>query len=277
MCKTYKGNLTRTIYTLCVGVLIGAHIIRCYALPPCDRCYFSNHLSMLEQQIQGTFTNSFEIFVHKAGDLRFQSTNFLSNLLGEVFSDSFKGTVSEMDQTTQVLQFRVSICVDSDGAWILTVVDSTLCDIRLYERFRKRFRFYIQERIAGHTTKYVESAINEYKSRASASPISSKDLQSRYWIPSNWIKRVDSERGSIVVDGPYAWYYDDSGASERRDAKEYDPKLKGKFSEARRILAESKSDHGQGLLNSSYTYDLKLKRVLKEKFDIDWLTPAELE
>jgi hypothetical protein len=89
---------------------------------------------------------------------------------------------------------------------------------------------------------------------------------------------VKMNRLWVVQDGQFAWVYYfglDGSHTMRRDAREYDPRNRGKFEAATKEAL--KTIHDQGInTDISFHLDDEVQRILEEKYDIHWFTPQEL-
>jgi hypothetical protein len=63
----------------------------------------------------------------------------------------------------------------------------------------------------------------------------------------------------------------------RKDAKEYDPKLKATFEVARKEAKEALEKRGASeAFDSTVLLNSETQRILAQKHHIDWMTPEEL-
>jgi hypothetical protein len=92
------------------------------------------------------------------------------------------------------------------------------------------------------------------------------------------------KRGLLKSDSPHGiWEITEQGirwlsehpSENRHDPKEDDPKLKKMFEQAKEEADKNLSNHPRGL-GFCHTYWSELKRILKEKYGIDWKSPEEM-
>jgi hypothetical protein len=265
-----------------------------------EQTYFTNYTTMLQVMMKSPFTNGFDI-----GFLRIKnravSTNFVDNLFREIQSDGFATLVTDrrMDEPGErVPTFRSAVCVEPNHIWFCFRANEA-DNKTAFLNFKRRAEFYVHSRLVGHTTNYVYWAIQETKqTNYSLPPNFPMFLKEQYWIPSKWIQQLTYETAAVtmfnsvsnkqqpdfvaggvfwvVLDGDFAWQYDRFGSVEKRDPKEYDPKLKRQFSAAREETVRRFKDRGIQVPDSAVLFDRELKQILKTKFQFDWLTPEEI-
>ncbi len=233
--------------------------------------YFTNHLALVRAEINSV---SFEESLNRDA-LALLPSDFLTNLFDEIRSPVFKELVTEEVGTggsrKRLPEFRVHVCVQPDWVDIWFATGSRQ-DRDAFGRFAQRARFYVRARGEGHSSNYVYWAIEESKGTNYILPPGfPPSFKSRYWIPSQWIDPTNVWNWR-VVDGKFAWTYHPE--VERRDAQEYDSKRKAQFAAAREEAVQNLKARGQFL--EPNIIDMEVKRILKQRYKIDWLTPQEL-
>ncbi len=239
--------------------------------------YFTSHWAMVEESFKSPLTNSFEVSIMNRG-LTLLGLDFLTNLFVEIRGPVFRTLVTEEVRTggssERLPEFRAGVWVGPSDVSIRLFAGGKRNGA--YARFEQRVRFYISARAEGHSSNYVYWAIQESKGTnySTLPPGFPLWVKSRYWIPSYWINPTNVWSG-VVVDGKLAWSYAGLPVGQRRDAQEYDPELKTKFADARQeAVRDLKS---RGIFLEPGILDIAIKRVMKQKYNIDWLTPQELE
>ena len=102
------------------------------------------------------------------------------------------------------------------------------------------------------------------------------NVKNRINVQFRWIKKIPEGEHWVVIDGDFAWLYDNLGFSQKRDASEYDPKLTAQFDAARAEAKKLLDKKGIELIDSSYPLDIETQRILQTKFKINWKRPDEL-
>jgi hypothetical protein len=228
--------------------------------------WFTNVHAMLSATLAYSSNGGFDV-VAGQDRLRLLPPGFIAELVKELRSDTFRELVTQRGAapTGRVPAFRTFVCEMPDRVWIQFLTETASGGTETFLRFKGRAQFYADAMFEGHGSNYIRCAIEESEGTNYVLPLGfPAELKKTYWIPSKWIQRLDhvavayangrvawsNSPGSVsfggrsywlVVDGPFAWLYDDTGWRWRRDAKEYDPKLKVSFEaareEARRALA----------------------------------------
>jgi hypothetical protein len=289
-----------TLITACgalaVALSSGAQNVQATGSPDEGEIFFADSPAAMSRGAPPGFTNGFMLSFGRPARGVLPS-NSLTNLLNELCCPAFKLLVTEERRegncVKRVPEFRVLVCLEPEyGEWISLAADTERDSVE-YQRFRRRAEFYILSRYEGHTTNYVYAAIQETEATNYSLPSGfPRTLKERYWIPSGWIQGLEIPPPSqnsnatnmllspnfwLVVDGEFAWVYDSFGFRQRRDAKEYDPKLKRQFEVAREEACAilKKEGYDERFLPKALL-DSEMQRILKEKHQINWFTPEEL-
>jgi len=241
---------------------------------------YTNHLSMLRGEREKLLTNTFEVFIG-VSDL---PRDLVTNVWNEIQCDAFRQLVAEQDGSGTRPRYREFICLEDDmGVESLVAAFTSWPEtngVPVYKRFRKRVEFYMHGRFAGHSTNYLYQAIQESKSTNLAIPFGfPMRLKYEMWVPVAWTNHIINDLyGSVVVDGPLAWKYSSDGIFfQKRDAKEFDPQYKAQFESAGKEAQEILDKKGVVYIDSTANFDAELQKILKKKFNIDWLTPMEID
>ncbi len=183
----------------------------------------------------------------------------------------------------------------------------------LFERIQEKLVRYVNARVAGHTKDYAIDSMAEPPRRAGETPtLRAKVLDEFPAVPAKWLLDTTNTFGSLwyrppkdtdprvtppleqhepvpltnhifkVVDGPVTWEYSAADNRpfvdvEKHDSQEDDPNKSKFIREARKEVDAWMQQKGfKGKFGSVHTYWPELKRVLKEKYSIDWLSPKDL-
>ena len=234
---------------------------------------FTNHLAMLRAQEAAPCTNAFEIQTF----IKDKSPELVSNVLHEITDNSFDQLMAENENGKDVMWFQKYVCREDEWFWVAFSTGSGCYDDAAYARFRKRVKFYVSGRFAGHSTNYLYQAISETKLTNDIGLIG-LPIRLKYgeWIPSKWTNIVNQDGFWVVIDGPYPWVYDQSGFIQKRDAKQYDPRFKQQFESAEIEAKESLLKENIKQIDTDVFLAPRIKQILKRRFNIDWLTPEEI-
>jgi len=239
--------------------------------------FFTNHHQMVQELLKVTATNGFEE-QFEARRLTVLETNFVAQLAREIRSSQFEKLVSASNNAgdeKRKVTFLAYVCVEPSAIWIGFDAFFDKANVRAYNCFKERARFYLHSRFDGHTLGFVNAAILEH---ASTNEINfPKRLKEEFWLPPDWVRAHETNGFWLVIDGKFAWTYDRFGDVQRQDAQEYDDRFKRKFEEARREAAEQIRSKGITPSHAVDDIDREMKRILKLKFQIDWMTPEELK
>jgi len=183
----------------------------------------------------------------------------------------------------------------------------------LIERIQNRVVRYVAAGISGHTKDYATDSIAETPpDRSKLSTLRDKVLSEYPTIPSKWLLETTNTFVSVVnlppkgsppnvrptpdkheavtvtnhifriVDGLVTWEYwvaeNKSDVDvDRHDSQEDDPAKAKLFAEARTEVDTWMERKGlKGKFGSVHAYWPELKRVLKTRYSIDWLSPQDL-
>ena len=261
--------------------------------------FFPNIEAMLHWEINSGFSSGTRDKIYGPEDLQYLPTNFFANLSNELTNATFNklilhgnplatngdsGIAFALGISCGGINLGYSIC----GNWPTTAEDLPWLD---------RLRFYMDSRFSGHSADYVTQAIIEKTEGTNfALPLRfPKALKEEAWIASKWIEEdpmpeVDGigwlDPGTngmtgfnnmwIVRDGQFVWVYWLGGhGGERRDPKEYDPRYRSQFKLAAKEAVQAIRAQKR-FIEGTYLIDKEIKRILAQKFGIDWLPPEEL-
>lgn len=87
--------------------------------------------------------------------------------------------------------------------------------------------------------------------------------------------KSDSPRGTWELSDKGKQWLSEQASEHRHDPKEDNPKLRNIFEKAEEEVHRTLADHPRGL-GFCHTYWIEKKRILKEKYGIDWKSPAEM-
>ncbi len=156
-----------------------------------------------------------------------------------------------------------------------------------------RMYWYAISRAEGHSEAYALAALSERGTNDFSSATRPKDviLHQHQDVPPSWLRQSpDDTNRFFVTDGDIAWFFspveveeDFTGIAYAHfhstvcDASEIDPKNADAFQSARAEANAILEERGiKGQLGSVHTYWTELKRILNEKYGIEWRSPAEL-
>ena len=234
---------------------------------------FTNYKSLLRAQSKTLGTNLFELNY----DLHRISPELIKNILGELQSVAFRQLVSETNGNDPAPCFHEYLCLEDNILWLDFSIIPKKYDQLLLGKLKKRVKFYLEGRFGGHTTNYLYQAILNTRSSTLTIPAGFPlKLITEKWIPTGWTNLINQHDYWVVIDGSYAWIYDDKSFIQKRDRKEFDEKYKLKFEFAKSEAEEILNQRGQRSLDSSMYLNSEIKRILKDKYNIDWLSPEEL-
>ncbi len=271
-----KGRCGRGIASLIFLILIAANV-DLVGRP----VLFTNHEEMNLALMNRGYSNAFEI-VLSTNSLMMLGQEFLTNLFNEIQGADFKALVTEIKPVSglnhQVPEFRALFCIDQSWFWVGFGVFLENDDQAAFQRFEKRARFYVESRCEGHSLAYVKAAISETKSTNYVLPfMMPKALKRELWVPHEWLRKAEKEGMWLVIDGQFAWLYNQFGFCQRRDSIEYRPELAKVFEAARQAAAIVPDEQKHLKQRVDPEYNKRLQHILKQKYGVDWTTPEELE
>jgi hypothetical protein len=199
-----------------------------------------------------------------------------SNVVSEVGSQSFRELVSggRGGGATNTPDYRLYAAVESHSiALLMAFTKRTDAAEEAYWKLRN----YTTDRAEGHSVKYAVDAIKERQPRSPArtsdknaeESVNEADVLVRLFrIPRSWLQRSTNDHSYFVVDGPFVWMYD-GVTVQKCDARELQADFRKKLDQVTEEVKKA------GRL-AAHDYYAEIKRLLKERYDIDWRSPLEL-
>jgi hypothetical protein len=184
----------------------------------------------------------------------------------------------------------------------------------LFEKLSDKIGGYVRARLAGHTPEYANDLITSVSGSASHQPatLRGKILAESPGAVSKWLQETTNtflitwyrppkganphvilppdkcEPVSVeyhvfkIVDGLVTWEYhvaqnEPDVDVRKHDSQEDDPQKAKLITEARKEVDQILENKGiKGQLGSCYVFWTELKKLLKAKYSIDWLSPEDL-
>lgn len=184
----------------------------------------------------------------------------------------------------------------------------------ILEKISAKVAIYAEARVAGHTKEYASDSMAEAPrpNSDSATTLRQRVLNEFPKLPGKWLRDTTNTYASVwyrppkgtdpgvipppdqhepvpleyhvfrLMDGPVTWEYHVAENSpqievNKHDSGEDDPQKSKVIREARKEVDDLMKLQGiKGKFGSVHTYWRELKKVLKEKHSIDWLSPKEL-
>ncbi len=171
-----------------------------------------------------------------------------------------------------------------------------------FKKLNELVEKYLEVRREGHTAEFASYSLKRKKADPfpQNEPLRTKILTEHPEIPPSMLVRT-SKTGTFrwqkpesedstefeyhvfkVVDGPITWEYQAAEdypyiTIQKHDSQEDDPKKAPLFDQARKEVDDEMNREGiKGQFGSCHKYWARLKKRLKEKHAIDWLSPKEL-
>ena len=250
----YRAALWLNVFFFSIGQAVAA----------CDMTISTNSLDALEEL--KPFDHVCSHILLSERDRLPINNNSISNIVCEIFSDSFSNCLANVVHL-QPGAFRIIATATHQDFRVMAAYNSNRLDPHAGVRLCDAVSQFCASRLSGHSLKYANDLIVQILAMDPGRLSFEGRFAVSHGIPKDWLQS-SLQLGYYVVDGPIAWVYHDN-FSDCVDAREVDPKWGP-------LIHEAEARAWNGFTGNARSYYARVKRLLKEEYGFDWLSPMDL-
>jgi len=210
----------------------------------------------------------------------FDDFAYVSNIVSEVGAPSFRKLLSAANgsRATETPEYGLFAVIRPQSIELRVTFKE---DTATAEAVYWKLRHYASDRREGHSVAYATDSLKELQLGLSSERpgndkeaparrvlVDKEELAQRFRVPLKWLQQSTNDLSYFVVDGPVAWVYEGT-SFRKRDARELDPAFLSKLDQVREEVRKT----GR---KAPHIYYTEIKKLLKERHDIEWLSPLDL-